>query len=255
MTKIDAVSITAPAYEEAAGIRQLVCHWLEFLKSLAQIKDFEIVICDDGSGDATSTILAELANQDCRVKPVRHAVNQGAAAALTTAIRHTRLPWVLILDADGQYAIDDLPLLIRAIESNGACAAMGVRLAKRDSAFTRIGSKLSCMVCNWVHGTRYRDFFCALMLVDGQILRSLPLEAKGLNYSGDITSKLTERGIQLAEVEIQHQARISGRSSAQNLRSVLHRFLFVLYVGFRQYLLRRNVLQRRLDHGHGQLFS
>jgi len=83
--------------------------------------------------------------------------------------------------------------------------------------------------------------------VQGPLLRSLVLEAKGLNYSTEITSRLLERGIGLHEIEIEHAARAWGRSSARSMRSVVHRALFVLYLGLRQLLLRWGVLQRGRD--------
>jgi glycosyltransferase involved in cell wall biosynthesis len=58
---------------------------------------------------------------------VHHRVNQGAAAALTSAIAHSTGDWVLLLDADGQFPIENLPRLWRAVEQAGADAAIGYR--------------------------------------------------------------------------------------------------------------------------------
>ena len=116
---------------------------------------------------------------------------------------------------------------------------------KCDSPFVRLGSWSSGALCNLFHDTHYRDFNCALKLVDGSVLRTISLEAKGLNYSGEITSKLIERGLRLLEVDVDHNPRVSGRSSARKLRAALDRLLFVLYIGFRQFLFRHDVLQRQ----------
>ena len=72
---------------------------------------------------------------------------------------------------------------------------------------------------------------------------SLNLEAKGLNYSTEVTSKLLERGVELVEIEIEHQPRTTGKSSMKLVRGSVHRFLFVSYVGLRQLLLRTGVLR------------
>ena len=77
-------------------------------------------------------------------------------------------------------------------------------------------------------------------------MRSLHLESAGLNNSSEVTSKLIERGIVLAEVEVEHLPRQSGASSMRMFRGALHRFLFVSYIGFRQLLLKYNVLRREL---------
>ena len=239
--QIQTLSIAAPAYNEAAGIEAVAMEWIHYLKAAPVSQRFEIVVCNDGSRDATGSILDGVATRFPEMKPVHHPVNQGAAAALTTAIRHTTGDWVLLLDSDGQFPIRNLPAMLAAMDGTTA-AVTGARTAKRDSAFAQAGSALSGMLCNWFHGTRYRDFNCALKLVRGDILRSLPLEARGLNYSGEITSRLLERGVHPVEVEVEHHDRKHGVSSARRLRSAVDRLLFVLYIGVRQVLIRQAVL-------------
>lgn len=241
------ISIAAPAYQEGAHIRELAEDWIAWLAPRFQPGDYEIVICDDGSRDNTWDELSALAKINPAMKPCRHAVNQGAAAALTTAIRHTTKAWVLLLDADGQYPIENLEAFVRANEQKPARAFIGFRPHKADSAFARLGSWGSGVCCNFFHGSHYRDFNCALKLVEGPLLRDLNLEARGLNYSTEISSKILERGVEMREVEIEHRPRAKGRSSRTLVRGSLHRFLFVAYIGFRQLLLRGGILQRRSD--------
>jgi dolichol-phosphate mannosyltransferase len=242
--RVTSLSIAAPAYNEGASIGEIVRTWSEYLSRVEQLSDFEIVVCNDGSKDNTIAILNELSSSDPHIKPVSFAVNQGAAAALSHAIGNTHHPWVLLLDSDGQYGIDNVMKLIAEVETHPETkAVIGVRVHKHDSAFTRFGSAVSGWLCNLFHETNYRDFNCALKLVDGETLRSLTLEAKGLNYSGEMSSKLIERGVVFREVEVEHKKRVAGRSSSQNMRAAWHRLLFVMYLGFRQFLIRQKVLQ------------
>jgi glycosyltransferase involved in cell wall biosynthesis len=242
---LQTISIAAPAYNEGETILGLVEGWIAYLQTRFGPDDYEIVVCDDGSADATWDQLDRLARAHPAVKPCRHAVNQGAAAALTTAIARTTKAWVLLLDADGQYPIDNLDLFVRAREDEAAPAFIGFRPHKADSAFARFGSWASGACCNFFHGTHYRDFNCALKLVEGTLLRGLELEARGLNYSTEISSKILERGVAMREVEVVHRARARGRSSRTLLRGSWHRLLFVAYIGWRQGLLRSGVLRRQ----------
>ena len=242
---LSTISIAAPAYNEGESIHRLVETWVQFLTSRFKPEDFEIVVCDDGSKDGTWTILSDLARAHPSVKPCHHVVNQGAGVAVATAIAHTTKAWVLLLDSDGQYPVDNLDIFRAEMERAPAPAFIGFRRVKVDSAFARFGSWISGVTCNWCHGTRFRDFNCALKLVDGALLRDLDLEAKGLNYSTEISSKILERGVEMREVEIVHQARTKGRSSRTLLRGSLHRFLFVTYIGWRQFLFKVALLQRR----------
>jgi glycosyltransferase involved in cell wall biosynthesis len=239
------ISIAAPAYNEGEGIYSLVENWVRFLQARFKPDDFEIVFCDDGSKDNTWEVLSQLARVYPSVKPCRHTTNQGAGAALTTAINHTTKSWVLLLDSDGQYPIDNLDLFMQEMERAPAPAFIGYRVEKADSAFARFGSWISGKCCNWCHGTRYRDFNCALKLVEGTLLRDLDLESKGLNYSTEISSKILERGVAMKEIAVAHRAREKGRSSRSLLRGSLHRFLFVTYIAWRQLLFKFGLLQRR----------
>ncbi|HEY9760859.1 MAG TPA: glycosyltransferase family 2 protein [Oculatellaceae cyanobacterium] len=243
---IRTLSVAAPAYNESEGIIAVLLEWVDYLSADSSLDDFEIVICNDGSKDNTGALLEEFAKSHPQLRPVHHKQNVGAAAALATAIENTRFPWVLLTDSDGQYGIDTTPALMRAIESAKARAAIGVRVKKHDSLFARFGSSASGSLCNALHHTHYRDFNCALKLVDGEILRRVNMEARGLNYSAEITSKLIELGVEMEEVEVVHQPRVAGRSSAQNMRAAWHRLLFVAYMGLRQFLLEQKVIQNRI---------
>jgi glycosyltransferase involved in cell wall biosynthesis len=242
---LSTISIAAPAYNEAENIGPLVREWVRYLETRFRPENYEVVVCDDGSRDETGALLERLGRECPSVRPCRHAVNQGAAAALTTAIRHTTKEWVLLLDTDGQYPIDNLDLFLSEWKQGAPAALIGFRSAKADTAFARFGSWASGGCCNFFHGTRYRDFNCALKLVEGRLLRSLCLEAKGLNYSTEISSKILERGVEMKELAVVHRPRGHGRSHRTHWRGSLHRFLFVFYIGFRQFLFKLGVLQRQ----------
>jgi len=244
--QVQSLSVASPAYNEAEGIEQVIRHWIAYLRGTPQLEEFEIIVCNDGSRDDTGQILDRIAAELPELRPVHSPRNRGAGAALERAIRHTTCEWVLLLDSDGQFPIENLPPMIAAVETRQVPCATGVR-AKQDHWFARYGSWSSSVVANLFHGTRYRDFNSIFKLVHGPLLRSLRLEANGLSCSTDLTSKLVERGAVLAEVEIEHRARTTGRSSMKLFRDSMHRLLFVLYSGFRQFLLRTGVLRADIE--------
>ncbi len=238
------LSVAAPAYNEAEGIEAVVTEWHTFLSACDDVSEFEIVICNDGSKDRTGEILDRLIMPFPNLRPLHFAQNQGAAAALNHAIAATHGDWVLLLDSDGQFPIANLPDMLAAVRS-GAKAAIGIR-QKKDAAFARFGSWASGLVCNIVHGTGLKDFNSAFKLVWGPTLRGLGLEAKGMNYSTEVTSRLLERRIVPVEVAITHRPRTTGVSSMKLVKGAIHRFLFVIYIALRQLLLLLGILTRPL---------
>src|SRR5205814_6177030 len=157
--------------------------------------------------------------------------NQGAAAALTAAIQLTRLDWVMLIDSDGQFPIENFPALLSALHRDDTLAAIGVR-RKKDSPFARFGTWSSGIAGNLIYGTRLKDFNSACKLILGPLIRSLNLEAKGMNYSTEITGRLLEAGTIIAEAEIEHRPRTAGTSSMRFIRGSTDRFLFVCYLLF-----------------------
>ncbi len=237
------LSVAAPAYNEADGIEAVIAEWHGFLAAAPEVAEFEIVICNDGSKDRTGDILDRLTLSYPQLVPVHFQKNQGAAAALTAAIAATKGDWVLLMDSDGQFPVQALPDMLAALRHSGGRAAIGVR-QKKDVPFARFGSWASGCICNLVHGTRLADFNSAFKLVWGPTLRKLGLEAKGMNYSTEVTSRLLECGIVPVEVAIEHRPRVAGVSSMKLVRGALHRFLFVTYIALRQLLLKLGILMR-----------
>src|SRR5690349_10021953 len=123
------LSVAAPAYNEAAGIEAVIANWHDFLSQQA-LAEFEIVICNDGSSDATGDILDRLTLSYPQLRPLHFDKNQGAAAALNAAIAATRGDWVLLIDSDGQFAIENLPAMLDALQRSGGLAAIGIRQKK-----------------------------------------------------------------------------------------------------------------------------
>jgi len=240
------LSVAAPAYNEAEGIGLVIDSWRRYLAASEEVEKFEIIVCNDGSHDATGSILDQLACLHSELRPIHFTRNQGAAAALTAAIAATTQDWVLLTDSDGQFPIENLEPMWTAMRQQGTPAAIGIR-QKKDHFLARFGTSASSVLCNWFHRSSIRDFNSAFKLIWGPLLRALNLEAKGMNYSTEVTSRLLECGVTIAQVEIDHRPRTTGSSSMRLLRGAAHRVLFVSYVGMRQLLFEFGVLRRPLS--------
>ncbi len=94
-------TIILPAYNEAEAIAGTVAA----IKRLHP--DFEVLVIDDGSTDATA---AEAERAGARV--CRHPYNMGNGAAIKTGLREARGEWVVMMDADGQHEPADIARLL-----------------------------------------------------------------------------------------------------------------------------------------------
>ena len=71
-------------------------------------KDWEIVVIDDGSTDASTVLLNRYKGTSMNMHVVRHERNQGVAAARNTGIKYANGVYVTFLDSDDEYAPDHL---------------------------------------------------------------------------------------------------------------------------------------------------
>lgn len=237
------ISVAAPAYNEAENIAAVVTEWREYLERHPAIGRWEIVVCNDGSTDATGDILTAL-QADCpQLVVVDHGRNRGAGAAIASAIARTRLDWVVLLDSDGQFPIANLDRFLDRMLAGESEAFSGARIRKADRLAYRWGSAASGAVCNLLHHTRYRDFNSIFKVVRGPLLRALPLESQGMNCSTEITARIAELGRTWVEIPIEHRERGGGSRGWRFWRGARDRALFVSYLGYRHWLLRRGVLR------------
>src|SRR6266852_2127944 len=104
------LSLVIPAFNEVEGIRQAV---VEADAALAWLGcRYEILIVDDGSLDGTAAVVRdELPQRPC-VRLLCHVANRGYGAALRTGFRAARFDTVAFTDADCQFDLADLALLL-----------------------------------------------------------------------------------------------------------------------------------------------
>lgn len=237
------VSVAAPAYNEADGIKQTLDEWLQFLQGAPWVANYEIVIADDGSTDDTARVVSSLDVNGDFVKLVSLDRNRGAGVALRAAIRATEMDWVLLLDSDGQFAIEDSTLLYDELIRTGADIVVGSRRTKKeDRLLLRLGSRASAALSASAAKRADLDLNSALKLGRGEVMRALNLEARHLNYSSDVTLKGLEAGAVVVGVSVGHRSRESGKSSAAPLRDGFARIIFTAYSLLRAFAIRHGIL-------------
>jgi len=83
----------------------------------------EVVVVDDGSEDDTHARL--VAEQDPRVRWIRHEHPLGVARARNAGIEQARAPWIAFLDDDDLWSPEKLQLQLRAAAASNATMAYG----------------------------------------------------------------------------------------------------------------------------------
>lgn len=106
------VSIIIPVYNAESTLRRCVNSVLK-----QEYSDFELLLADDGSRDASGAICDEFAASDSRVRVI-HKPNTGVSDTRNTAIAQARGTYLQFLDSDDWITPDATRLLVRTAEAN-----------------------------------------------------------------------------------------------------------------------------------------
>ena len=125
----NSISVVIPAYSEEKVIEQTIISVHKFLKE--NFSEFEIIIVDDNSKDATYDIVNKLSKQLDGIQLIRSDCNFGKGYAVRKGILFACLKNVAFVDADLSTPIQELSKCIPFLE-NGTDIVIGSR-ALHDS--------------------------------------------------------------------------------------------------------------------------
>ena len=116
------VSVLLPCYNAARTLKET----LESL-SCQTLEDFEVIAVDDGSTDATSSILQEWADVDERIHLIGQA-HSGIVTALNAGMQACQSPFIARMDADDLAHPKRLALQVAFLEQHPEIAVVGCRV-------------------------------------------------------------------------------------------------------------------------------
>ena len=196
-----------PIYEEQDSILPL---HEQLSLELAQLGlNYEIVFVDDGSRDASSERLREIAAADPRVTVVRFRRNFGQTAAIQAGIDISRGEILVFMDGDLQNDPADISRLLEKIDE-GNDVVSGWRKDRHDAFLSR---KVPSWAANWlisrVTGVRLNDYGCTLKAYRRETLADVRLYGEMHRF---MPAYASWTGATIAEIPVKHHARRFGRS-------------------------------------------
>lgn len=202
------MSVVIAAKNEAENLPGLV---EEIEAALSGQLRYEIVIVDDGSDDATATVLGELARRVPDLVRRRHARACGQSAALRTGVLAARGRLIATLDGDGQNDPADILPLLSAHEARADDVGLviGWRQKRDDSWSKRKASRIANGIRSRLLGDGTPDTGCGLKVFSRSTYLALPY----FDHMHRFLPALVRReGLAALSIPVHHRARWAGKS-------------------------------------------
>lgn len=128
---LPAFSLVIPAYNEAARIGETLRASVDYLSAVSP--QSELIVVNDGSTDATSTVAREaLAAAKVQARLLENFPNRGKGHAVRKGLLAAQRPIALFSDADLSTPLEETPKLIEPIANDDVDLAFGSRALDRS---------------------------------------------------------------------------------------------------------------------------
>src|SRR5207302_9300126 len=213
------ISVFLPAFNDEATIGKLVSEALVLLKALTG--DYEVIVINDGSSDATAGVLDELADASAHIRIIHHPSNLGYGAALRTGFSNARKDLIFYTDGDGQYDVRELVLLLPLMTDN-VDVVNGYKIKRQDDRYRAVSGAIYNALARWFFWLPVRDVDCDFRLVRRRALQRISLSASSGAICVELVHKLASAGCVFREVPVNHYERAHGRSQFFTPRRIAH---------------------------------
>ena len=213
------VGVAIPALDEEASIGFVVAD----LRALRNSDDSpvidDIVVCDNGSRDATGTRAAEAG-----ARVVREECKGYGSACLAAIAELKRTDVVLFTDADHAFHASQAPRLLDRI-ATGADLVIGSRALGGSepgamSATQVFGNRLATALIRWLWRHRVTDLG-PYRAIRTQALAALGMQDAAFGWTVEMQVKAIQQGLQVVEVPVDTRARIGKSKISGTVRGVI----------------------------------
>lgn len=210
------IEIIIPAYNEEAAISLVIG---EIKASLgAEVK---VTVVDDGSSDHTAQ-----AAQNSGAQVLSHPYNIGNGASIKTALRHSTSDIVVLMDADGQHAVKEIPRLLERIDKFDM--VVGARMNQPLFSGRGIANRIYNAFASYVTQFKVRDLTSGFRAIKrreaAKFIYLLPNE---FSYPSALTLAFLKAGRPITYVPVSCNARRAGKSKIRPLKDGV-RFLVII---------------------------
>jgi glycosyltransferase involved in cell wall biosynthesis len=231
------LSVFFPAYNDSGTIASMVIRAVQAAKALTP--DYEVIVVNDGSADATAEVADELARTYPHVRVVHHPENRGYGGALQTGFRSATKDLIFYTDGDAQYDPAEMADLWSAM-ADDADMVNGYKISRSDPLHRIIIGRLYHHIVSLMFGLTVRDVDCDFRLMRRSIFDRIELRKTSGVICLEMMKKIEDAGFRIVEVPVHHYHRAYGKSQFFNFPRIFRTGVDVLRLWFAMVVLRQH---------------
>jgi glycosyltransferase involved in cell wall biosynthesis len=209
----DGLTVFFPAYNDSGTIASLVIAAVQTASRLTP--DFEVLVINDGSKDATAEVVDELARLYPQVRAIHHEQNRGYGGALRSGFASASKEWIFYTDGDAQYDPREMTVLW-AKRSASVDLVNGYKISRSDPLHRIVIGRIYHHMVTLLFGLKVRDVDCDFRLIRRRVFDAVKLEKSSGVICLELMKKITDGNFSIAEVPVHHYHRVHGKSQFFN---------------------------------------
>ena len=184
------------------------------LVAAAQILDYELIVVDDASTDATPEIADAMAADDRHVRVVHHPQNRKLGGSLKSGFAAATGDVVLYTDADLPFEMTELVRALRVLHTYEVDMVSAYRLDRTGEGPRRaVYSFLYNGLVQLLFGTRVRDINFAFKLCRRRVLDHVTLKSESSFIDAELVIRAQRAGFQVLQIGVDYFPRTRGVST------------------------------------------
>ena len=218
-----AVSIVVPVYNGARSLEDLVARTDAVMRDVVR-ESYEYVFVDDGSRDASWSVLESIASGRDDVCAIRLMRNFGQHNALMCGFKHAIGEVVVTIDDDLQNPPEEIPKLLEALRDDTHDVVYGFFRDPRHGTIRNIASSAArWLLTRTIPGLH--PYYSNFRAIRRNVIDHVIEQRDDFLFIDGIITWITDR---VTHVPVVHDRRVSGRSN-YTLRRLLSYFAIIVF--------------------------
>ncbi len=230
------VSLVVPGYNEASIIDKNLGIICDYMETIQEEYDWELIFVNDGSNDNTKEVAENFALTRKNVYVYSHKVNLFLGHALRTAFKHSKGDYIIPLDIDLSYSTDHIKRLLDTIHETEAEVVIASPYMKGGKVsnvpfFRKHLSKIVNKFLSIVVREKIFTFTGMVRAYNAKYLKYLNLKARDTEINPEIIYKSLLLRVRIVEIpahlnwSFHKQKGVQRKSSLKMIRGIMSGFM------------------------------